>query len=173
LFEQPGEFPSPNFLVFPLNENARRYFTSGPPFLRRTLPFWAATLVDRLALMLIPLIAIVIPLMRIMPPIYKWRVRRRVYRWYKTLRTLERAIQDGVHDDDVSKYAAALDRLDADVKKVSIPWAYAEELYQLRLHIGYVRDSLDNPPSSAGRAGRRAGPVESPAVNDGALEDAS
>ncbi|NIV74812.1 MAG: ABC transporter substrate-binding protein, partial [Gammaproteobacteria bacterium] len=86
LFEQPGAFPSPQFLVFPLNDEARRYFTSGPPFLRRTLPFWAATLIDRLALMLLPLIAIVIPLMRIMPPLYKWRVRRRVYRWYKELR---------------------------------------------------------------------------------------
>jgi hypothetical protein len=123
--------------------------------------------------MLIPLIAIVIPLMRIMPPIYKWRVRRRVYKWYKALRTLEREIQAGVHDDDVSKYAAALDSIDTEVKKVSIPWAYAEELYQLRLHIGYVRDSLDNQPSSAGTAGRRSGPVEPQAVNNGALEDAS
>jgi TRAP transporter TAXI family solute receptor len=173
LFEQPGEFPAASFLVFPLNDDARRYFTSGAPFLRRTLPFWAATLIERLTLMLIPLIAIVIPLMRIMPPIYKWRVRRRVYKWYKALRTLEREIQAGVHDDDVSKYAAALDSIDTEVKKVSIPWAYAEELYQLRLHIGYVRDSLDNQPSSAGTAGRRSGPVEPQAVNNGALEDAS
>ena len=150
LFEQPGEFPAPRFLVFPLSDDARRYFTSGPPFLRRTLPFWAATLIDRLTLMLIPLIAIVIPLMRVMPPIYKWRVRRRIYRWYKTLRKLEREIQDGVHDGDVSKFVALLDRIDREVQKVNIPWAYAEEFYQLRLHIGYVRDSLDNPPSSTG-----------------------
>ncbi len=173
LFEQPGAFPSPRFLVFPLNDDARRYFTSGPPFLRRTLPFWAATLIDRLTLMLLPLIAIIIPLMRIMPPIYKWRVRRRVYRWYKALRTLEREIQDGVHDDHVAKYHGALDRIDTEVKKVKIPWAYAEELYQLRLHTRYVRESLDNRQSPAGAGERPSEPLESRAVNNGALEDAS
>ena len=156
LFEEPGAFPSPRFLVFPLNNDARRYFSSGPPFLRRTLPFWAATLIDRLALMLLPLIAIIIPLMRIMPPIYKWRVRRRVYKWYKALRKLEYAIQEGVHDDDVQEYHQALERIDADVKKVRIPWAYAEELYQLRLHIRYVRENLDNRPSSAGETRRQS-----------------
>jgi hypothetical protein len=144
LFEVPGSFPSPSYLVFPLSDDARRYFNSGPPFLRRTLPFWAATLIDRLALMLLPLIAIIIPLTRIMPPIYKWRVRRRVYRWYKELRKIEAKIQGGVHDDDVPEHHTDLDRIDDEVRKVKIPWAYAEELYQLRLHIRYVREGLNN-----------------------------
>jgi hypothetical protein len=144
LFEEPGTFPSPSYLVFPLSDEARRYFNSGPPFLRRTLPFWAATLIDRLALMLLPLIAIIIPLTRIMPPIYKWRVRRRVYRWYKELRKIEAKIQGGVHDDDVPEHHTDLDRIDDEVRKVKIPWAYAEELYQLRLHIRYVREGLNN-----------------------------
>ena len=173
LFEQPGAFPSPRFLIFPLHDEARRYFSSGPPFLRRTLPFWAATLIDRLALMLLPLIAIVIPLIRIMPPIYKWRVRRRVYRWYKALRSLERDIQAGVHDKDLAQYHSALDRIDAEVTKVKIPWAYAEELYQLRLHIRYVREGLNPEPSSSGEARRRSDSVDSQAMNNGALEDPS
>jgi TRAP transporter TAXI family solute receptor len=173
LFEQPGEFPSPAFLVFPLNEEARRYFASGPPFLRRTLPFWAATLIDRLTLMLLPLIAIIIPLMRIMPPVYKWRVRRRVYKWYKELHRLERGIQEGLRGDDMAAYLADLDRIDAEVRKVKIPWAYAEELYQLRLHISYVRESLGNPPSSASTAPRPTEHRDSRAVTDGALEDAT
>lgn len=164
LFEQPGTFPSPRFLVFPLNDEARRFFESGPPFLRRTLPFWAATLIDRLALMLLPLIAIIIPLMRIMPPLYKWRVRRRVYRWYKELRNLERDIQDGLRDDNVAQYHAHLDRIEAEVRKVKIPWAYAEELYQLRLHIRYVHEILDNRPSR---------PRERHTVENGVLEDSS
>jgi len=156
LFEQPGAFPSPRFLVFPLNDEARRYFNSGPPFLRRTLPFWAATLIDRLALMLLPLIAIIIPLTRIMPPIYKWRVRRRVYKWYKALRKLEYEIQEGVHDDHVQEYSLALERIDTEVKKVRIPWAYAEELYQLRLHIRYVRENLHIQSPSTGESRRNS-----------------
>jgi len=177
LFEQPGAFPSPRFLVFPLDEEARRYFTSGPPFLRRTLPFWAATLIDRLTVMLLPLIAIIIPLMRIMPPIYKWRVRRRVYKWYKKLRKLEGEIQDGVHDDDVAAFHSELERIDAEVRKVKIPWAYAEELYQLRLHIRYVREGLDEgldrQSTTPGGPPRPSKTLEARAAESSALEDAS
>lgn len=173
VFEEPGTFPSPRFLVFPLNDEARRFFASGPPFLRRTLPFWAATLIDRLTVMLLPLIAIIFPLMRIMPPLYKWRVRRRVYKWYKELRKLERGIQEGVHDDDVEYYYSDLDRIDAEVKKVKIPWAYAEELYQLRLHIRYVREGLDNKSSSVGTTRGPSEPGQSQAMKNSALEDAS
>ncbi len=173
LFEQPGAFPSPRFLVFPLSDEARRYFKSGPPFLRRTLPFWAATLIDRLTLMLLPLIAIIIPLMRIMPPIYKWRIRRRVYKWYKELRKLENEIQTSVHDDDTAAYDSDLTRIDSEVRKVKIPWAYAEELYQLRLHIRYVRESLDKQFSDAGRESRRSDTLESQAMPNDALENAT
>jgi hypothetical protein len=173
LFEKPGTFPSPRFLVFPLGEEARRYFTSGPPFLRRTLPFWAATLIDRLTLMLLPLIAIIIPLMRIMPPIYKWRVRSRVYRWSKKLRTLEREIQDGVHHDDAADHLSDLENIDTEVRKVKIPWAYAEELYQLRLHIRYVREGLDKQSPTSDGAPRRSDYLNTRAAQDGAPEDAS
>lgn len=173
LFEQPGAFPSPRFLVFPQSDEARRYFKSGPPFLRRTLPFWAATLIDRLTLMLLPLIAIIIPLMRIMPPIYKWRVRRRVYKWYKELRKLEREIHEGVHGDDAAYYESDLGRIDSEVRKVKIPWAYAEELYQLRLHIRYVRESLDKQFSDVSRESRRSDTLKSQAMSNDALEDAT
>ena len=92
--------------------------------------------------MLVPLIALVIPLMRVMPSIYRWRVRSRVYRWYKQLRILERSIREGRADDEQDGFKSELDRIEAEVRKVSIPWSYAEELYQLRVHIQYVRDQL-------------------------------
>lgn len=173
LFEQPRAFPSPRYLVFPLSDDAERFFKSGTPFLRRNLPFWAATLVDRLLVMLLPLVAIIIPLMRIMPPVYKWRVRRRAYRWYKELRKLERKIQKGVHDDDIATYAGELDRIESEVKKVKIPLAYAEELYQLRLHIRYIREGLERPSLTIETASRRSEASRKQAVPDDALEDAS
>lgn len=142
LFEGQREFPAPRYLDFPLSKEARRFFESGPPFLRRTLPFWAATLIDRLKVMLLPLIALVIPLMKIMPSIYRWRVRSRVYRWYKELRIMERKIRVGRSKGEEQDVKTALDRIEAEVRKVSIPWSYAEELYQLRVHIQYVRDQL-------------------------------
>ena len=123
--------------------------------------------------MLLPLIAIVIPLIRIMPPIYKWRVRRRAYRWYKALRKLERKIQEGVRDEDMTRYAGELDRIESEVKKVKIPLAYAEELYQLRLHIRYIRESLERPAAASGTASGGSETSKSQPVTDDALEDAS
>ena len=49
-----GEFPSPREAGFPLSTVARRYYQAGVPFLQRYLPFWAANLVDRLWVMLVP-----------------------------------------------------------------------------------------------------------------------
>ena len=38
--------------------------------------------------MLIPLIALLIPVFRLFPPLYRWRVRSRIYCWYTELRDI-------------------------------------------------------------------------------------
>ncbi|MEK9661831.1 MAG: C4-dicarboxylate ABC transporter substrate-binding protein, partial [Alphaproteobacteria bacterium] len=52
VFEEPGQFPSPNYVEFPLSPDAKRYFESGLRFLHRFLPFWAATIVGQLLVLL-------------------------------------------------------------------------------------------------------------------------
>lgn len=150
IFEEYAEFPSSRHLVFPQNEDAQNYFESGTPFLRRHLPYWAATLINRTLVMIVPLLVVILPLMRIMPPLYRWRMRSRVYRWYKRLRVLEGQIREGVlSSGDVEGYLSELKRIDHDVKNVSIPWAYAEQLYHLRVHINYVRETLESREQGA------------------------
>ena len=139
LFSATGAFPSPNFVDFPLSDDARRYFKSGPTFLRRVLPFWAAVLVERLLIMLVPLITIMIPLMKIAPPAYRWGIRRKIYRWYKELRDLEMQLR--AHDDSDTRQNLAhrLDVIQVQVGQLKVPLSYAEQLYHLRLHIAFVR----------------------------------
>ena len=74
-FEGQDEFPMPGLLAFPLSKDAERFYKHGPPFLQRYLPFWAASLVDRLKVMLLPLLVLLLPLLKVMPPIYTWRMR--------------------------------------------------------------------------------------------------
>ncbi len=64
LVSQPGEFPSASYTDLPLSEEAHRYYQSGPPFLQRFLPFWLASIVDRLKVMIIPLVVVLMPLFR-------------------------------------------------------------------------------------------------------------
>ncbi|NVO06704.1 MAG: ABC transporter substrate-binding protein, partial [Rhodoferax sp.] len=67
LLNAPKAFPAVKDTDFPLSQDAARFYQSGPPFLQRYLPFWLATLVDRAALAIIPLLAILVPLTRMAP----------------------------------------------------------------------------------------------------------
>jgi hypothetical protein len=141
-FSPPGTFPSPQHLDLPLSDAAQRYHASGAPFLQRFLPFWAATLVDRLAVMLVPLLTLLLPLFKILPPTYRWRVRSRIYRWYRDLRTVEGRIFAGADAETRAWAEAELDRIEHEVAQLSVPLSYADQLFNLRLHIRFVRREL-------------------------------
>ncbi len=140
LLASAGEFPTPRFLNLPLSPEAKRFYRSGPPFLQRYLPFWAATLIDRLKVFLVPLLTLMIPLFKIVPPTYRWRVRARIYRWYRTLKELEVRLYAGPEAEELVSCRAELEHLDREVAQVTVPLSYAEELYHLRLHIALVRE---------------------------------
>jgi len=139
-FEERGQFPQDALLAYPLAKEAKRYYRHGPPFLQRYLPFWAASLIDRLKVMLLPLVLMLLPLLRIMPPIYTWRMRSRVYRWYEQLEQVD--LQLVKQDADRQALAAELDRIENDVRGVHVPLSFADRLYHLRQHIDLVRQRL-------------------------------
>src|SRR5205085_5336315 len=90
-FQHKGEFPSGKNTEWPLSKEAERFYRNGPPLLQHYLPFWVANLVDRMWVALVSIIAILIPLSRIVPPLYEFRVRSRIFRWYGQLRAIEEA----------------------------------------------------------------------------------
>lgn len=141
IFQDAGEFPNEKQVDFPLSKEADRFYKSGVSFLQRYLPFWAATMVSRLVVLLIPLIAVLFPLFKILPWVYSWRVRARVYRWYGELKFLEHEIQEAPPAKR-EEWMSQLDRLEERVNRIATPLAFANELYILREHIGLVRDRL-------------------------------
>jgi TRAP transporter TAXI family solute receptor len=142
IFEEAGEFPSRKYLEYPIADAAQRFFESGPSLLQRYLPFWAANLIDRLKVMLLPLIALVYPLFKIIPPTYNWRMRSRVDRWYKELQSIEHDHAAGATRDALLRSLAALDALEHKVRRLTMPDAYGNLLYSLREHIAMLRDEL-------------------------------
>lgn len=138
LLDRAGEFPSPRESGFPIGPEARRYYQVGVPFLQRYLPFWAANLVDRLWVMLVPIIAVVVPLGRIVPAAYRWRVRSRVFRWYANLKQIELQLEDG-EGNDLHDMLRRLDETERAVNAIRTPLAYAENLYFFREHVEVVR----------------------------------
>jgi len=146
LLEPPEAFPSSRFVEFELSPEAERFYKSGVPFLQRYLPFWAADLVDRLKIMLLPLITLALPLARILPPMYRWRVRSRIYRWYRDLLSIESQAYTVNDPRSRAGLRRRLDEIDREVQRLSVPLSYADNAYALRMHIGLVRDRLDNGP---------------------------
>jgi len=133
-----GTFPNSGNAEFPLAKDAERYYRAGPPLLQRYLPFWLANFVDRMWVALFSIIAVLIPLSRLIPPLYRFRVRSRVFRWYRQLRRIE----DDIGERDRKELADELDKLEARAKRIAVPLSYADELYALRTNINLVRLKL-------------------------------
>lgn len=156
LFNRAGQFPNAKQVDFPLSREAERFHTSGTRFLQRYLPFWAATLVDRLIVMLIPIFALLIPAVKILPALYGWRIRSRVYKWYGELKFLEREIDGDSSGKPESEWLEQLDRLEARVNRIRTPNAFTNQLFILREHINLVRRTVQR------RAAARSAAVSDP-----------
>jgi ABC-type nitrate/sulfonate/bicarbonate transport system substrate-binding protein len=139
-FNRAGSFPTTEHSEYPVSAEAERAIKGGQPFLQRYLPFWLANLVERMWLALGIIIAILLPLSRIVPPLYEFRIRSRVFRWYGQLRALENEMQ--AQDSDTAQLAQELDALEARVGRINVPLSYADELYALRNNINLVRRKL-------------------------------
>ncbi len=138
MFSISGQFPSPDFLDVPVSDEANRYYKSGTPFLLRYLPFWAATMVDRLKVMILPLLALLIPLARILPPTYRWSVRKKIYKWYDEIQLIDQSADENPTEANLEVCLANLDKIEDEVREVEVPLGYAHELYVLRQHIDFL-----------------------------------
>jgi len=140
LLNELGDFPAPRDADFPLSADADRYYTRGPPVLRRYLPFWAAVWIERTFFFVVPLLVIAIPVFRYFPALWRWRVRRNVYRWYGELKDLERAALRG--EGDPAAQLAELEAMEERLNRVWVPLSFASELYTLRAHVRMVTEML-------------------------------
>ncbi|MFL9914454.1 TAXI family TRAP transporter solute-binding subunit [Paraburkholderia fungorum] len=187
IMQRAGEFPAPLAHDFPISDDAARYYKSGKSFLYRILPFWLASLADRLLVVVVPLIVLLIPALRLVPALYAWRVKSRIYRWYGALIAIERS---ALSEHSAEERAALIERLDAieeSVNGLKMPLAYADQFYVLREHIGFVRERLTHsreaqrdaagesgegplPPAGA-RASEADDAIESPEARGAAEAD--
>ncbi|MFM0250967.1 TAXI family TRAP transporter solute-binding subunit [Paraburkholderia sediminicola] len=142
LLQDAGEFPAPFAHDFPLSPDAARYYKSGKSFVYRTMPFWLASLVDRLLVLVVPVVVVLIPALRFIPPLYAWRVKSRFYRRYGELIALERNVLDDPSEENHAEFASKLNDIETALNKLKMPLAYADSFYALREHISYVRSQI-------------------------------
>jgi hypothetical protein len=144
-FQQQGQFPNPRYSEIPVAREAAKFYKDGPPFLQRYMSFWLANLFDRMWVVVVALGALILPLSKVVPPLYVWRIRSRVFRWYGQLRTVEQALAAAPEDRRAEVYAEQLRELndiEEKVNQISIPLSFADDLYGLRGHINLVRQRI-------------------------------
>jgi len=138
-----GEFPSIAKQDDPISEQAQRFYKSGGSWLYAYLPFWAATFVERMTLILIPVGMIILPLFGIVPWLYTWQNRSKYYPWYHELRKLEMEILENQSIENVEIFEARLGRIEDAVSRIRTSVAFYDELFILKEHIQVVRLKLD------------------------------
>ena len=138
LLDKPGRFPAGEPMGLELSKEADYYHRQGMPFLQRYLPFQVASAIDRYVVLIIPFIAIMFPLLKTMGPLYRWRVRARVYRWYEHLRRIDKLIYSGKIKQQYAEQIQGLKALESELNHVDVPLSYAHELYSLHLHVRYM-----------------------------------
>jgi hypothetical protein len=147
-FNRAGSFPNTQLGEYPISREAERTIRIGQPFLQRWLPFWLANLIERMWLALGIILAVLLPLSRIVPPLYQFRIRSRVFRWYGQLRDIENRLH--AEPRQAHEVVRELDALDERVGRITVPLSYADELYALRNNIDVVRrKALQGPVGAA------------------------
>ncbi len=142
-FSAAGTFPSAHYVEYPLRAEARHYLENGPSFLQRYLGFRAATVIDRLKILLLPLITLLIPVIKAAPPIYRWRIRSKIYRWYEDLSWADEILHEQPTDEEIAVHLKAVRELEHEVAQVSVPLSYMDEYYSLRMHIQLILSKLE------------------------------
>ena len=141
-FETAGEFPGTAPVDLPVSAYADQHKRFGPSILYRYLPFWVAALVERMIIVIVPLLVILIPTLNYVPQVLRWRVRSRIFRWYGELALLERDVATHEGSPPIEQWERDLDRIEVAVKGIRTPPKFASEAYTLREHIEVVRRAV-------------------------------
>lgn len=142
LFQNQGEFPAPLVHEYTISPDAQRYYKSGKKFLYREMPFWIASVLNRVMVAFVPILLVLIPGLRLVPAIYRWRAQLRIYRWYRKLLVLEREVALEHTPARRQDLLQRLNEIETVVTGMKVPASFANLFYSLREHIDYVRARL-------------------------------
>jgi TRAP-type uncharacterized transport system substrate-binding protein len=142
IFQKAGEFPAAESIGIPLSQEAQRFYKTGRPFLQGYLPFWGATLVEKVFVVLVPLAALLFPMFKFLPQTYDWMMQLRIRRLYDEIRSIESQMNAEGAEVDASALNAKLDLIDKHANQMQLPNVYASGVYTLRSHIDLVRTRL-------------------------------
>jgi hypothetical protein len=142
IFHRASQFPTQTDPEFPMAEEALDYYTNGPSFLQRYLPFWMINYAKRLIAILLTAFAVVIPLFTYAPKLYQWFLHAYLKKLYRRLRAVETEM-------DAELTAAQVEALRTDLKDINraahiLPMRHSDTFIDLVTHIRVTRAELES-----------------------------
>ncbi|MEM8996536.1 MAG: C4-dicarboxylate ABC transporter substrate-binding protein, partial [Acidobacteriota bacterium] len=115
--------------------------------------------VDRLKILILPFIPLLLVMFKLAPPVYRWRIRSRIYRWYEDLRELDELLLTETTPEQAERALERMEVLEKEITEVTVPLSYMDEFYSLRLHVELIERKLADELADArrARAERRSG----------------
>jgi len=135
-----NEFPSDKDVDFPLSNAADDFYKKGgKPFLQKYLPYWAASFVGKLLIILLPILAIVIPVSQTFTPIQFWYYNSIVGRFYRQLVITEKKFEAGeLPEITKNKLEKLRHEVEHIVRLEKFPGNYSYLIYNFRSHLDDV-----------------------------------
>jgi TRAP-type uncharacterized transport system substrate-binding protein len=153
LFQHSGQFPAGEPMEVPLSSDAQHFYKSGLPFLYQYLPFWFAVLVERILILLIPVVGILLPMVRVVPEIYLGAMHRRILVLYKELKRVERALDERPAGESAERLLARVGETEEKAAALRVPLSLSQSLYHLKAHIQFVRGRITGSSTGIRNAG--------------------
>lgn len=149
LFQNRGDFPAILENEYKVSDDAKRFYKSGKSFFYRYLPFWLASLINRILVVFVPLIIILIPGLKSIPALFRWRMSLRINRWYRLLLMVEHEAMTERSPDHIARLSARIDEIESEVNEIKVPASYGNQFYILRTHIHFVRSKIQTAKPNA------------------------
>ncbi|QHQ34537.1 TAXI family TRAP transporter solute-binding subunit [Algicella marina] len=137
-----NKFPSSEGLPAPADIYARDLLNNGTSTLQQYLPYWVTAQINRVLILLLPLLFLLIPLFRILPGLYRWRMRSRVWRHYSEIRRIDAQARQDADRKDLETLDEKLEALDWELANLDLPLAFRDYAYTARLHIDMIRKRI-------------------------------
>jgi TRAP transporter TAXI family solute receptor len=142
MFNKIGEFPKTADPEFEMSEDALRFYKNGATLLHRHLPFWLATFIERMMILVVPAATVLIPVLKGGPALFRWRARQKILRWYARLKVLDQRLTQDSSVEHLLAYTAEIEDIEQAVKQTAVPLNYADQYYSLRAAVDLVRQRI-------------------------------
>ena len=143
LLDTDERFPSLNYADYRIDPEAKRFFATGPPLIRRYLPYWVANLLERFYAFLLPLLAVGMPLLRWVPSWITKRRRQLTQRWYDKLAEVEHSISlAGESETELQHQSRQLDRLERQLEQHRHEIVDPQSYFSLKFHVERIRRQM-------------------------------